>query len=127
MTIAIVDTATRNAVGDAIINRLAAGSTNATARLIFRNSSNTTLTTNNFSAPPAGSFASGTVTFSAIANSTIAATGTAANFIATNRDNTTIFSGTVGTSGQDINFNTLSFTSGDTCAISSLTMTIPNT
>jgi hypothetical protein len=126
MTITISDTTLRNTIGDAIISRLNAGSTNATARLIFRNSSNTTLTTNNFSNPPAGSFSSGSVTFSSIANSTIATSGTAANFIATNRDNATIFSGSVTNTGGggDITFNTTTWTSGDTCAVSSLTMTV---
>lgn len=127
MAINFTDVTLRNTLGDAIISRLNSGTTNATARLVFRNSSNTVLSTNNFSNPPAGSFASGTVTFSAIANATIAATGTAANFIATNRDNTSIFSGTVTATGGggDITFNTVSFTSGDTCAVSSLTLTVP--
>jgi len=127
MAIVINDATLRTTIADAVITRLGAGTTNATARLIFRTSGNTVLSTNNFSAPPAGAASAGAVTFSAIADATIAATGTVANFIATNRDNTTIFSGDVSvTAGSgDIKFNTVSWTSGDTCSISSLTLTVP--
>lgn len=126
MAITISDTTLRNTIVDSVISRLAAGTTNATARLIFRTAANATLSTNNFSAPPAGSASSGSVTFSSIANATIAANGTVANFIATNRDNTTIFTGTVTVTGGggDIVFNTVSWASGDTATMSSLTLTV---
>ena len=127
MTITLNDATLRNTIANAVVTRLRSGTTNSTARLIFRTSGNTVLSTNNFSAPPAGSASSGSVTFSTIAGATIAATGTVANFIATNRNNTTIFSGDVSvTAGSgDIKFNTVSWTSGDTCSISSLTLTVP--
>jgi hypothetical protein len=127
MSITITDVTLRNTIADAVITRLGSGTTNPTARLIFRTAANETLSTNNFSSPPAGSASSGSVTFSAIADATIADTGTVDNFIATNRDNTTIFSGNVSvTAGSgDIKFNTVSWTSGDTCSISSLTLTVP--
>jgi len=127
MTITIADVTLRNTIADAVISRLGSGTTNTTARLIFRTSGNTVLSTNNFSAPPAGSASSGSVTFSAIADATIVATDTVANFIATNRDNTTIFNGDVSvTAGAgDIKFNTVSWTSGDNCSVTSLTLTVP--
>jgi hypothetical protein len=36
-----------------------------------------------------------------------------------------IIQGSVGTSGADLNFNTVSFVATGTCAISSLTLTCP--
>ena len=127
MTITITDVTLRNTIADAVITRLGSGTTNPTARLIFRTGANAVLSTNNFSAPPAGAASSGSVTFSAIADATIAATGTVANFIANNRDGATIFSGSVTATGGggDVTFNTVSWTSGDTCSISSLTLTVP--
>lgn len=127
MTIVINDTTLRTTIADAVVSRLGAGTTNATARLIFRTAANAVLSTNNFSAPPAGAASSGSVTFSAIADATIASTGTVANFIANNRDEATIFSGTVTATGGggDITFNTVAWASGDTCSVTSLTLTVP--
>lgn len=127
MTISINDTTLRTTIADAIISRLAAGTANSTARLIFRTSGNTVLSTNNFSVPPAGSASAGSVTFSAIGDSTISAAGNVANFIATNRDNTTIFSGdvTVTAGSGDIKFPTIAWELGQTCRVTSLTLTVP--
>lgn len=126
MAITLNDTTLKNTIGDAVIARLNAGTTNATGRLVFQTSGNSNLSINTLTNPPAGSFSSGTVTFSAIANATISATGTVAKFLAQNRDATTIFTGTVTVTGGggDIVFNTVSWTSGDTASISSLTLTV---
>jgi hypothetical protein len=128
MAITISDVTLRNTIVDAIITRLNAGTTDANADLVFQTSGgSTTLSTHAFADPPAGSASSGAVTFSAIGDATAAATGTAAQFIARNKDNTTIFSGTVTATsgGGDIEFNTVSWTSGGTVQISSLTLTVP--
>ena len=126
MTITLADATVRTTIVNAVIDRLAAGTTNATARLIFRTSANAVLSTNNFSAPPAGAASAGSVTFSAIADATISASGTVANFIAINRDEVTIFSGTVTVTsgGGDITFPSLTWTAGDTAQMNSLTMTV---
>lgn len=125
MAITFQDATVRTSIVDTVINRLAAGTTNATARLIFRTSANAVLSTNNFAAPPAGSASAGSVTFSAIADATIAANGTVANFIAINRDEVTIFSGTVTVTGGsgDIVFPSLAWNEDDTAKVNSLTMT----
>lgn len=52
-------------------------------------------------------------------------TGTAAFYRITNAAGTVITQGTVGTSGANINFNTVSFVSGATISVTSFTMTMP--
>lgn len=66
-------------------------------------------------------------TFAAITNDSSAdATGTAAFFrIKTQTGGTVICQGTVGTSGANINFNTVAFTAGSTISITSMTWTVP--
>lgn len=54
------------------------------------------------------------------------ATGTAAFFrILTQSGGTVCIQGSVGTSGQDMNFNTVSFTSGSQIEVSSMVITMP--
>ena len=68
----------------------------------------------------------GRVTASAItADSSADATGTAAFFRILDSDANVVCQGSVGTSGSDINFNTVSFVSGAEISVTSLTVTIP--
>lgn len=53
------------------------------------------------------------------------ATGTAAHFRIKDSSGVVICQGTVGTSGADMNFDSVSFTVGDRVSISSLTLTMP--
>lgn len=75
----------------------------------------------------AGSAASGVLTFSAISSDTSAnATGTATWFRIVTSGGTHVIDGNVGTSGSDMNFNSVSFVSGATIAVSSATITAGN-
>lgn len=75
----------------------------------------------------AGSAASGVLTFSAITSDTSAnATGTATWFRIVTSGGTHVIDGNVGTSGSDMNFNSVSFVSGATIAVSSATITAGN-
>ena len=75
----------------------------------------------------AGSAASGVLTFSAITSDTSAnATGTATWFRIVTSGGTHVIDGNVGTSGSDMNFNSVSFVSGATIACSSFTITAGN-
>jgi formylmethanofuran dehydrogenase subunit C len=67
------------------------------------------------------------MTAAAITSDTSAdATGTAGHFrILTQSGGTAIAEGSCGTSGADMNFNTVSISSGSTVAISSFTITQP--
>lgn len=86
----------------------------------------TLLATLTFNATSFGAAASGVITANAIASDTsIDNTGTAGYFRIYDGAGTCIIQGTVGTSGADINFNSTSFVAGQTCAISSLTITQP--
>lgn len=70
-----------------------------------------------------GTDSNGTLTVGAVSNGTAVATGTATFFRITKSDNSTVvMDGTVGTSGADMNFNTVSIVTGDTVAISSGTI-----
>lgn len=67
-----------------------------------------------------------TATANAITSGTAAATGTAGYFALVKSDNTTVVgTGSVGTSGADLNFNTLSIVSGANVSCSAFTVTMP--
>ena len=88
----------------------------------------TLLATLTFSATAFGAAANGVATASAITSDTSAdATGTAAWARIASGAGTTQMDVTVGTTGEDINFNTVSFVSGATVAITALTYTQPKT
>lgn len=66
----------------------------------------------------------GTATAYAItSDANIAATGTMGHFRAKDSDGNTVLQGSCDTSGADINFDSVSFIAGGTCAITSLTLT----
>ena len=88
----------------------------------------TLLATLTFSGTAFGAASNGVATASAITSDTSAdATGTAAWARIANGAGTTQMDVTVGTSGDDINFNTVSFVTGATVAITALTYTQPKT
>lgn len=80
-----------------------------------------------------GTVTSGVLTFNTITSATASATGTAAHFLICTTTNTAncvavssttrIVQGTVGTSGQDLNFGSVAFSSGQTISVSSFTIT----
>ena len=86
------------------------------------------LATLTFSATAFGAASNGVATASAITSDTSAdATGTAAWARIASGAGTTQLDVTVGTTGEDINFNTVSFVTGATVAITALTYTQPKT
>ena len=90
-------------------------------------SGNTLLATCPLSATAAPAASGGVLTFNSITNDSSAdATGTASFFRLLTSGATAVVQGTVGTSGADINFNTVSFVSGAAVAVSSLVFTAGN-
>jgi hypothetical protein len=88
--------------------------------------SGTLLATLTFSDPAFGAASSGVATASSItADSNVDASGTAAHWRIKDSNGVVIAQGSAGTSGADINFNTVSFVAGGTCSITSLTVTVP--
>jgi hypothetical protein len=85
----------------------------------------TLLCTNALNATAAGASSGGTATFNAIASATIAASGTVAWFRLFTSGAVAVADGTVGTSGSDINVNSVAFSSGATLSVTSLTLSQP--
>jgi hypothetical protein len=124
-----VPTASRNAMCNALVDLLDIGSGQASGDLQFHTAAFATLlATLLFSNPAFGNAATGVATANAItADSSADASGTAAVWRARDRDAATVLEGTAGTSGADINFNTVTWTAGDNISVSSLTITVPAT
>lgn len=90
-------------------------------------SGNTLLATITLPASSAFSSTNGVMTAAAISNITIGATGTAAFFRWLKSDGTTVIAdGSCGTSGADMNLNSLSLVSGSVLSTSAFTFTIPS-
>lgn len=90
-------------------------------------SGNTLLAQLTLGATAFGAAASGVVTANAItADASADASGTATFFRILSADGTTVrFQGTVGTSGADLNLNSVAISAGAQVSISSLTVTLP--
>lgn len=77
-----------------------------------------------FGTPAFGSAVAGVATANAITSASAAATGTASWFRAYKSDGTTVvFDGSVGTSGCDLNLNSVSISSGASVSVTSFTYT----
>jgi hypothetical protein len=80
-----------------------------------------------------GTASGGVLTFNAITSATASATGTAAHFLICTTNNTAncvaassttrVIQGSVSTSGADLNFGSVAFSSGQTVSVSSFTIT----
>jgi hypothetical protein len=115
-------TACKQARLEAVIAQIDAG---AAGKLKIRDSGNVVLATLTL-ADPCGTASGATLTFDfdPDISATAGASGTAANAIITDSADTTIISGlTVGTSGSDINLDSVSITSGQTVTITTATIT----
>lgn len=129
-----ISDAVRNLIADAFVDAIDGGSGAGTIEIrtgtkpanTAASDSGTLLATLTFSDPAFGSAASGVATANAITgDSSIDATGTAGHFRIKTSAGTVVAQGTVGTSGADMNFNSLAFVSGGTVNISSMTVTAP--
>lgn len=84
--------------------------------------SNTLLATVTFSSTAFGSSSGGTATANTITGGTAVATGTAAHFDLCESGGAIVGTGTVGTSGADLNLNTVSIVSGAPVTVSGFTI-----
>lgn len=131
MTISIV-TATRNTSLDAITTGVGASGRFRIYDGTPPANANTALSGNNLLAdlPCSATFApaasGGALTVNAITTTNAALSGTASFFRITTSGGTAVVQGSVGTSGQDLNLNTLAIVSGGPVAVSSCVLTAGN-
>ena len=122
-------TATRNAACDAVVDLVDAGTTNASGQIVFRTSGDVEVATLPMSNPAfgnAGASVAGRADASAITDDSSATGGTTTKFTLEDRDETEIFEGSVGTSGEDINLTSTVIGAGDTVSMgTSFTVTMP--
>ena len=119
-------TAARNAACNAIVDLIDAGAGAGTLELLLANAS-TEVATLTFSDPAFGNAATGVATASAITSDTSATGNASAATIAKflDSDATEVLRCTVGTSGADINLSNNVIATGETVAITALTVTVP--
>lgn len=131
----IISVAARNAMCDALVDLLDAGSGAATIKLYTGTQpagpgtavgAQTLLGTLTCSDPAFGSASSGTATASAITSDTTAdATGTATWFRAADSNGLAVIDGSVGTSAADLILDSVSIVAGGTIAVTAWTITMP--
>lgn len=126
--------ATRQAAADAVVD-LVDGGAGAGTLVIYTGTqpdpdiaaTGTLLATLTFSDPAFGAAdTDGIATANSItADSSADATGTAGYFRVLDSDSNVVYSGTVGTSGEDLNLNTVSIVAGAQVSVTSLTFQAP--
>lgn len=129
MAINNIANSVRTSMCDAFVDAIDGG-TGAGIIQIFTTGFGSELAKLTFSDPAFGAASNGVATASAITDDSSAVGGVAAVFrVSTTNDGvtplTTLYEGTVGTSGADINFNTTTFSGGDAVSITSMTITMP--
>lgn len=117
-------TAIRNSIADLVVDALDGGT--GAGYLEFQASGGTEVATCPFSATAFGAASSGTATANTITSDTNATGGTIAQFDANDGDDVTIFAGSVGTGGEDINMPSVVIAATETVAVDSLTYTAPD-
>ncbi|NUW45557.1 hypothetical protein [Nonomuraea rhodomycinica] len=129
-----IPTAARNAAIDAVVDLLDAGAGAATIEVRTGSqpatandaATGTVLATFTLADPAFGSASSGVATLASTPRSTTGvAAGTAGWFRAKDSNGNTVFDGAVGTSGAELNLNTLTISVGVNVEITSGTMTMP--
>lgn len=119
-----LETSARNGAIDGVVDLIDTGGTGALQ--IFTTGKGTKLAELAMSATAWGAASGAVATANAISDDTSAdATGTAAEYDFVDGADAVVWSGTVGTSGAELNLNTVGITAGDTVAVSQFTVTIP--
>lgn len=126
MAINNISTTLRNAACNLFVDAFDGGSSDASGDFTVNTSAFATLlATLVLSNPAFGSASGGQATANSITSGTAVASGTAAVARFRDRDNTTLFDGSVGTSGQDYNLSSLAVSTNDVLTCSAFTFTYP--
>lgn len=115
-------TAAKNIVLNALVDQLDVGSADSTGDIVIKTSGGTTLATLTFSNPAFAAASGGSVVANAITGANAVANGTADNFEARSRDNTIIFTGSVGLTGCTLNLDDITLEIGDPVSVTSFTV-----
>lgn len=116
-------TTVRNTLCDTVVDLLDAGA--GAGFLEFQTSGDVEVATLTFSDPAFGAASTGTATANSITDDSSATGGTTDRFDAEDSDNTDVFFGSVGTSGEDINLSSVVIGASDTVSVTSLTYSAP--
>jgi hypothetical protein len=119
--------AARNAACDAIVDLVDGGSSDSTGDLVLMTAGDVEVATLAFSNPAFGASSAGVATANALSNDTSATGGTATKCKVVDRDNVTVWEGTVGItgSGEDVELASNIIGAGDIVAVTSCTFTMP--
>lgn len=115
--------ALRNTLGDAAVDSIDVGSTDANGDIVYQTSGDVEVATLGFSATAFGASAIGIATANAVSSDTNATGGIAAKFKFQDRDNVQKISGSITATGGggDIEISNVTIGAGVTVSISSLT------
>lgn len=117
-------TAARDAMADAVVDLVDAGTTDTTGDFVFMDSGDTVLCSLSWSATPAfGDSASGTATMNTINKGTVTTAAATSLFKLQDRDNTEVFRGTVTVAGGggDVELSSVDLEVGDEMLVSTFT------
>lgn len=116
-------TTTRNAIGDAVVDRLDAGAGAGT--LEFQTSGAVEVGTPTFSDPAFGNTAAGVATANAITDDSNVTGGTIGQWVAQDSDSNAVFQGSAGLtgSGEDVELTAVALNAGDGLGVSSFQYT----
>jgi hypothetical protein len=119
--------AARNAACDAIVDLVDGGSSDSTGDLVLMTAGDVEVATLAFSNPAFGASSAGVATANALSNDASATGGTATKCKVVDRDNVTVWEGTVGItgSGEDVELASNIIGAGDIVAVTSCTFTMP--
>lgn len=127
MAINAIANGVRSSMCDAFVDAIDTGTTDTGGDLLIYTAAFASLLAEpQFGNPAFGAASAGVATVNAVTDDSSANnTGTAAVCRFQDRDNTAVADGTVGTSGEDVNLNTLSITAGDIVSITGGNITMP--
>lgn len=121
----VLETASANALADAIDTAINVGVTETGGKLVLETSGDAEVSLHRFADPAFGTASSGVITAASLPiDDTSAAGGTVAQYSIFDRNNAKQLEGVVAVSGQDLDLSSLSVGVGDTVSLTAFTITV---